>query len=297
MYTPYSRAVSTTHPTAGVLDKILLQKKVEFSKKVTLLLSEQTRSKREERKGEKAFIFIYFCSFCFLELHIFSNLISQHHMRLLLQLCTFITFSYVAAFFKPPFFADFFRGLSDSRGPSDEYNRVLKLIEDIATEQAKTDKQLRLLINKNSNRDEELEKLIEEALIKKLKDADWAVSVVDFTEIFRSDGRKLLEWDGILMCRHEQSQKDVLVVIETKQIVSIVKFENFKARLLKMKKAMKNAVVDDDLWPFRDFFLCGVIAGPVIRDEVDTSGFTYITLKEDQYEVYLEPSIFNSTVQ
>jgi hypothetical protein len=174
---------------------------------------------------------------------------------------------------------------------------VLKLIEDIATEQAKTDKQLRLLINKNSNRDEELEKLIEEALIKKLKDADWAVSVVDFTEIFRSDGRKLLEWDGILMCRHEQSQKDVLVVIETKQIVSIVKFENFKARLLKMKKAMKNAVVDDDLWPFRDFFLGGVIAGPVIRDEVDTSGFTYITLKEDQYEVYLEPSIFKSTVQ
>ena len=218
-------------------------------------------------------------------------------MRLLLQLCTFITFSYVAAFYKPPFLADFFRGLSDSRGPSDEYNRVLKLIEDIATEQAKTDKQLRLLINKNSNRDEELEKLIEEALIKKLKDADWAVSVVDFTEIFRSDGRKLLEWDGILMCRHEQSQKDVLVVIETKQIVSIVKFENFKARLLKMKKAMKNAVVDDDLWPFRDFFLFGVIAGPVIRDEVDTSGFTYITLKEDQYEVYLEPSIFKFTVQ
>jgi hypothetical protein len=62
-----------------------------------------------------------------------------------------------------------------------------------------------------------------------------------------------------------------------------------------MKKAMKNAVVDDDLWPFRDFSLCGVIAGPVIREEVDTSGFTYITLKDDQYDVHLEPSIFKST--
>ena len=225
-------------------------------------------------------------------------------MRLLLLLCTFITFSYVAAFFMPPFFADFFRGLSVSRDPSDEYNRVLKLIEALAKsqaktdkQQAKTDKQLQLLINYNSNRDNELEKLIEEALIKKLKDAEWTVSVVEFTEIFRSDGRKLLEWDGILMCRHEKSQKDVLVVIETKQIVTMEKFENFKTRFLKMKKAMKNTTVDDDLWPFGDFLLCGAIAGPVIREEVDISGFTCITLKEDQYEVNLEPSIFNSTAQ
>ena len=264
-------------------------------------------------------------------------------MRLLLLICTFfITFSYVAAFFKPPFFADFFRGLSGYREPSDEYNRVLKLIEDIAKTQvetnkqlvmtqkqiaetqaetqkliaetnkqiaetnkqlaetdkqlAKTDKQLRLLINYNSNRDEELEMFIEEAMVRKLKDAEWTVSVAEFTEIFRSDGRKLLEWDGILMCRHEKSQKDVLVVIETKQIVTMEKFEKFKTRFLKMKKAMKNTVVDDDLWPFRDFLLCGVIAGPVIKEEEDISGFTFI-LKEDQYEVNLEPLIFNSTAQ
>ena len=99
---------------------------------------------------------------------------------LLLQLCTFISFSYVAAFFQLPFFAAFFRGLSSPQEPSDEYNRVLKLIEDSAatqkdlvktqkdlvkiqidltTAQTKTDKQLRLLINYNSNRDEQLEKL------------------------------------------------------------------------------------------------------------------------------------------
>ena len=65
---------------------------------------------------------------------------------------------------------------------------------------------------------------------------------------------ELLEWDGILMYRHEKSQKGVLVVIETKQIVTMEKFEIFKTRFLEMKMAMKNTVVDDDLWPFRDFF-------------------------------------------
>ena len=54
-----------------------------------------------------------------------------------------------------------------------ENNRVLKLIEDIAKVQARTDKQIRSLINYNSNRDEELEILIEEAMVKKLKDAEW----------------------------------------------------------------------------------------------------------------------------
>jgi hypothetical protein len=60
-----------------------------------------------------------------------------------------------------------------------------------------------------------------------------------------------------------------------------------------MKKAMEKPQDDDDLWPFKKFLPCGVIAAPVFRDDVDLSGLTSITLKEDQYEVSLEPSIFN----
>ena len=227
-------------------------------------------------------------------------------MRFILFL---ITVSHVVAFFNVPISNNFLRRFS-TQDPSDEYHRVLKLIEMLATESAKTDEQLRLLtkesaktekqlrslIGYNQNRDEELEFLIEEALIKKLKDAEWTVSRAGFTEIIRSDGRILVEWDGILQCKHEKSSKEVLAVIETKQIMTVEKFENFKLRLMKTKRAIKNSADDDDLFFFKDFLLCGVIGSPVIREDVDTSGFTYITLKQDQYEVNLEPTIFNSTV-
>jgi hypothetical protein len=173
--------------------------------------------------------------------------------------------------------------------------KLQSLIHHNDKRQAKTDEQLRFLINYNSNRDEELEMIIEDALIKKLKDAGWSVSNVDFTEIFHPDGRKLLEWDGILQCKHEKSQKEILIVIETKQVVTAEKFNKFQRRLIKMKKVIEKASVDDDLFPYKEFLLCGVIAGPVIREDVDTSGFTNITLKQDQYYVNLEPTIFNIT--
>ena len=126
-----------------------------------------------------------------------------------------IMVSFVAAFSKPPFFADFLRRLfNNSQKSPDEYDRVLRLIADVANAQLKTqeaqtntDKQIRMLLNYNRNRDEELEEVIEETLIEKLRDEEWTVSKVGFTEIFRSDGRKLLEWDGIIQGKHKKRQK------------------------------------------------------------------------------------------
>jgi hypothetical protein len=196
----------------------------------------------------------------------------------------------------------FRRLLSRKKSDGGEYDRVVKLVgevaacqkktdEQISKSQKKTDGQLRSLINYNQNRDHELEEVIEETLMKKLRDQNWAMSKVDFTEIVRPDGRNLLEWDGIIQGANRITGKKILLVIETKQVFTADKLDNFKVRFLKMKNAMEKAQVYDDLYPFKHFLLCGAVAAPVFREDVDPSGFTCITLKEDQYEVSLESSI------
>ena len=144
-----------------------------------------------------------------------------------------------------------------------------------------------------SRKDSELEDAVQEALINKLLSIGWTVEPTGFTEVYRQGSRKkLLEWDGIFIASSDALHKRLLIVIETKQIFTAEKFENFKERLVKMQKAMISAEVDDDLWPFKNVPLCGVIASPVIRGDVNVSEYTHVTVKQDQFDVMLDSNLF-----
>jgi len=116
-------------------------------------------------------------------------------------------------------------------------DKTEELIGNLAKSQAKTEIKLRQLIGYNSNRDQELEDAIEEALFRKLQDSGWNVVRVGFTEIYQ-DNRLILEWDGIIEAKHVESSRNVLFVIETKQIFTVEKFESFRKRFAKMKKSI-----------------------------------------------------------
>ena len=59
-----------------------------------------------------------------------------------------------------------------------------------------------------------------------------------------------------------------------------------------MDMLMKQAVDDNKLFPFKNFKLCGVVARPNFKANFDISGFSYVTMKQDQYQVILDPNIF-----
>jgi len=140
----------------------------------------------------------------------------------------------------------------------------------------------------NKNRDRELELNVEDAVFRKLQDSGWSVTKLDSRTISAPGGRKLLEWDGILKAKHEESSRNVLIVIETKQIFTSKKFDDFKERFATMKKAMENE--NDEyaaLLPFKNHELRGVIGSPVIQPGLATSDFSYVTAKIDQFEAFL----------
>jgi hypothetical protein len=177
----------------------------------------------------------------------------------------------------------------------------------------KTDLQLKItqiqldgLLCYNKNRDHELEMVFLKTFVDYLKKNNWSACTVDIDEVYDQQGKVITEWDGIVYATHENISYPCLFFIETKQIFTTQKLQNFYERLDKMK---------NDILPnlnFKDpdakqiykgmakiFSLhfdnttrvYGVIGSPNIeqgaKDKISAST-SFITLTKDVYKVVLQ---------
>jgi hypothetical protein len=109
----------------------------------------------------------------------------------------------------------------------------------IRESQQKTDDQIRKLFSYNQNRDRELEDMIGEFFLKGMINAGWKIIQIPIRYMYKEDGRYQSEWDGIFYATHSAVKLPRLFFVETKQIMSSVKYKDAKFRLSKTKGFLK----------------------------------------------------------
>ena len=92
------------------------------------------------------------------------------------------------------------------------------------------------LINYNSNRDKELELLIENVLFQYLISLGWKVTIFPSRIIYNTSGSKIIELDGAMTAFHKSLKYRLFFIIETKQLFTMKNFnEDFLKKIEKLK--------------------------------------------------------------
>jgi len=173
----------------------------------------------------------------------------------------------------------------------------------------KTDDQICKLFSYNQNRDRELEDMIGEAFFKGMIKAGWKIVRIPIRYMYKENGLYQSEWDGIFYATHSAVKDPCLFFLETKQIMSSVKYKNAQTRLSKTKRFLEKIKWDDvevtdgvenDFTAmkgiFRLFFTSFpkielVIGSPFVETDVEkqleADGVSCVTSSEDQYVVTL----------
>jgi hypothetical protein len=180
----------------------------------------------------------------------------------------------------------------------------------IRESQLKTDDQIRKLFSYNQNRDRELEDMIGEAFLRGIIKAGWKAVRIPVRSMYKESGECQSEWDGIFYATHSAVKLPRLFFVETKQIMSSVKYKDAKFRLSKTKRFLEKINWDDveattggvenDFTAmkgiFRVFFTSLpkielVIGSPFVETDVEkqleADGVSCVTIPEDRYVVTL----------
>lgn len=142
-------------------------------------------------------------------------------------------------------------------------------LQEIRNQQEKTNFQLSQLIRYNQNRDNELELLLENSLVNELESLGYSVTKLSDRLIYDPYGNTILEWDGIILAEHKDWNRKIMFLLETKQLLTIGKWNKFLERLQVMEINMQR------IHSHQSFVYDDSLGLSVSSDSIDNNSFHY----------------------
>jgi len=128
------------------------------------------------------------------------------------------------------------------------------------------------LINYNENRDKELEDVAQMAVVKQLQHDGFSVVNTALPKLFSPNGSVFVEFDGILLATHpNHTDVDFLFVLETKQLMNMKKFNDFRQKQRKFEHEYLPSLAKAESIKYRKSRAIAVKLNKLLRQDLRAS--------------------------
>jgi len=148
------------------------------------------------------------------------------------------------------------------------------------------------LIKYNENRDKELEDVAQMAVVKQLQHDGFSVVNTALRKLFSPNGSVFVEFDGILLATHpNHTDVDFLFVLETKQLMNMNKFNDFRQKLHKFEHEYLSSLAKPESIKYRKSRVIAVKLNKLLRQDPRASTGRVLKVKGVICSPHIPPNV------